>query len=336
MNTESIQDKPCYDGVRTLVLGAAGFIGRWVAAAASTGGAELTLTVRDRQDAEPILHRHGVQAGIIEIDLGDAEAVRKLIRRTKPAVTFNLAGYGVDRTERDEATAYRINAQLVRALAETLAQTRAPHEPPPRLIHVGSVAEYGPIDGPLSEECPARPNTLYGKSKLAGTTFLAQHSGRLGIRALTARLFTVYGPGEHPGRLLPSLLDTARSGYALCLTAGSQVRDFTYVQDVAQGLLRLGLCDAPPGTIVNLTRGRPMAVRNFVKIASAVLEIPPHLLKFGTIETHWQEAERLEVSLDRLRRLLGWTPATDVREGIRRTLELERAVEAPAVTGKRS
>ncbi len=318
-----------YRGRRALVLGASGFIGRWVARSLCQRHADVALAVRDRRAAEALFARYQVEGAIHETDLCDFEAVTRLIRAVGPSIVFNLAGYGVDRTEQDEQAAYAINARLVRCVAQELATGHDTKWSGQNLVHAGSVLEYGSIDEPLTEDHPARPTTLYGKSKLAGSAFLASESGRLGIKAVTARLFTVYGPGEHPGRLLPSLLDTARSGYALCLTAGSQVRDFTYVADVAEGLLRLGLSAAAGGTVVHLTRGRPLSVRAFVETARNLLHIPPDLLKFGTISTHWVETDRLDVPLDRLRRLIGWVPPTDIPEGIRRTVKFESDGESP-------
>ena len=77
------------------------------------------------------------------------------------------------------------------------------------MIHVGSALEYGTARGNLNELTAPSPTTLYGRSKLAGTLRVCRAARRRGFRAVTARLFTVYGPGEQPGRLLPSLMAAA-------------------------------------------------------------------------------------------------------------------------------
>jgi nucleoside-diphosphate-sugar epimerase len=137
---------------------------------------------------------------------------------------------------------------------------------------------------------------------------------------VTARLFNVYGPGEHPGRLLPSLLDAARSRTAVDLTAGQQRRDFTYVEDVAEGLLRLGVSPAmEPGFVVNLATGRLTTVKEFVLIAARLLAIPPEHLRFGALPGRTAEMSHEEVAIDRLTRLLAWRPAGTIEEGITRT-----------------
>ena len=302
-----------YRGVRAAVLGASGFIGRWVARKLSDAGAQPYLVVRNRS---------GIQGEVIEADLLDTSALADLYRRIRPSITFNLAGYGVDASERDEALAYRINAELPRAICEAAATARDASWPGQLVIHTGSAAEYGQADGALPEDGPAFPTTLYGKSKLAGTHAVTESCRALGVPGITARLFTVYGPGEHTGRLLPSLIEASITSHPLDLTAGLPRRDFTYVEDISEGLLRLGLVAGHGEPVVNLATGRLTEVREFVKTAAGILGIPLANLKFGAIPARPGEMEHDPVALDRLRRLLDWIPTVTIAEGVRKTLEI--------------
>ena len=319
-----------YQGLPVVVFGASGFIGRWVARGLCAQGAQVHLVVRNVITAKPIFAGFGITGDIVELNLEDPVGVAGLIKRAAPFVTFNLAGYGVDRSETDQDTAYRINAQLVEAIAQAVSQFRKPDWSGLDLVHVGSTAEHGANGGHWPEDSPdslPNPTTLYGRSKLAGTLALEKSSKHLGIKSLTARLFTVYGPGEHSGRLLPSLLEASRTKCPLPLTSGQQQRDFTYVGDVAAGLLRLGLARARPGQIVDLSTGRLTSVRRFVEIAAQVLDIPPENLQFGAISTAQREKEwnlaETPVSVEPLRRLIGWIPPTGIEAGIRKTQEFE-------------
>jgi UDP-glucose 4-epimerase len=322
-----------YRLTRVVVLGATGFIGRWVARALVTRGADLYLVVRDPSAAAPVFARFGVSGTIVEAQLENPDAVTSLFRRLRPSVTFNLAGYGVDPAERgqpDEGTAYRINADLVQAVGEALSAGRDPTWRGQDLVHVGSALEYGEIGGDLAEDSPPNPTTLYGKSKLAGTRVLTHCCASYGLRGLTARLFTVYGPGEHAGRLLPSLLECGQHGTALPLTTGTQQRDFGYVQDVAEGLLRLGLTISEPGEIVNLATGRLSTVRQFVETAAGIIGIPSDRLLFGALPGRPEEMAHREVNVRRLLGLTGWVPTTRIADGVRKTLDFERATERAA------
>jgi nucleoside-diphosphate-sugar epimerase len=323
MNSHHARDDG-YRGVHAVVLGASGFIGRWVAKGLCARGARVYLVVRDRVSAERIFAEYSIAGEIIELDLGVEEAVRSLYEKISPSITFNLAGYGVDQAERDEETAYRVNARLPRTLCEVLAEKRDRNWPGQDIVHVGSALEYGEIGGNLSEDSAVNPTTLYGKSKLRGTELMVRYCREYSIKGITARLFTVYGPGEHRGRLLPSLLKTARTGDPLPMTDGTQKRDFTYVEDVAEGLLRLGLAKLKSGSIVNLATGRLTSVRNFAEISSEALRIPKDKFVFGAIPTRAEEMQHVEVAINRLREILAWAPSTGIAEGIRRTAAFER------------
>lgn len=329
MVTPAHQDKrdfadvcACYRGVSTVVLGASGFIGRWVARALSRCGARLSLVVRNPVEAETVFARYGIDGDIVQLDLGaDPGELESLCRRLQPALVFNLAGYGVDRSERDESLAYRINEQLVRTLCQAMVRSRDESWPGQAVVHVGSALEYGEIGGDLSEESEPNPTTLYGQSKLAGTRALAVCCKENGLKAVSARLFTVYGPGEHEGRLVPSLLQSATENRALELTAGMQKRDFTYVEDVAEGLLRLGLADTLRGQVINLASGHLQTVRQFIEEAADVLAIPTEHLRFGRVPTRSEEMEHLPVSIERMRCSINWSPVIKVQQGIRETAE---------------
>lgn len=313
-----------YDATRAVVLGASGFVGRWVARALCMQAAHVSLLVRSQAAVEAIGVTYGVQGDIYVLDLCEPAGLRQLLRHLRPSIIFNLAGYGIDRAERDTQTAYQINASLVQTLCEVSAEIRDTGWGGQDIVHVGSALEYGAIGGNVAEHAPPRPTTLYGQSKLAGTSLLARSCNEYGVKGVTARLFTVYGPGEHQGRLLPSLLEAARTGRPLQLTAGQQQRDFTYVEDIAEGLLRLGLATAKPGEIVNLATGQLTTVRRFVEQAASILHIPQDHLLFGALPTRVEEMEHAAVNLDRLQRLIAWVPPTSLELGIRQTCAFVR------------
>jgi nucleoside-diphosphate-sugar epimerase len=307
---------PSYAGARAVVLGASGFIGGWVARKLDQAGAETYSIVRDatRVSAPP--------DRIFEANLEKPDALDAIFEQIRPCIVFNLAGYGVDPSERDENVlrSERLNALLPRLVCEAMAQWKDPEWPGQHVVHVGSALEYGNAGGDLREDGPAVPTTTYGKTKLQGTQNMTECSKRLGLRGVTARLFTIYGPGEHPGRLLPTLIEAARILKPVDLTAGAQHRDLTYVEDAADGLLRLGLASAEPGWVVNLATGRLTTVRCFAETAARVLGIQAEKLRFGAIPTRGEEMFHDPVSIDRFRRITGTVSSTGIEEGIRRTL----------------
>lgn len=307
-----------YRDARVLVLGASGFIGRWLTRRLADAGADVVAGIRNVHALDDLADIVTISA----IDLLDFASVSDLIVRTAPAVIFNLSGYGIDPRERDEDRARRINAELPPLLLQGMQRAKLPAWRGQRVIHAGSALEYGTCGGDLAEDSDEQPTTLYGLTKLAGALALREASMMTGLDSVTARLFTVYGPGERAGRLLPTLLEAADTGRTIDLTAGTQLRDFTYVEDVVEGLLRLGAVWTSSMGIVNVATGRLYSVRHFIETAAQILGIRSDNLKFGALPTRNEEMEHEPVTIGKLRELTAWMPPTTLEQGIRRTREL--------------
>ncbi len=308
-----------YRGHRVLITGARGFIGRWVARLLSAAGADLRLVTRSADDVASLAKAFGITGEWISADLTKPGAFAAVFSKCNPDFVFNVAGYGVDPQERDPATAEAINCEMVREIAETIADSGDTARV--RLINVGSAAEYGPVDGPLTELSPENPVSIYGQTKQRGTAAVINVRNRACIAAVTARLFTVYGPGEHASRLLPSLMRAASEGQRLALSEGNQARDFTYVEDAAEGLLRVGACRRPLPGVVNVATGTLTSVRNFVLCASELLHMGTAQLGFGELPRYPEEVKQGSADTTLLNSLTGWRPKYSIAQGIQRTID---------------
>jgi UDP-glucose 4-epimerase len=186
--------------------------------------------------------------------------------------------------------------------------------------------EYGAVKGDLREDGATHPTSLYGKSKLGGTEAVVSFCKRKDLGAITARLFGVYGPGESAERLLPTLIAAASNKAGrIELTAGLHKRDFTYVEDVAEALLRLGLSDCRSGEVVNVATGTLTTIRAFVETAAKIFGIAEDRLDFGALETRAEEMNHDPVNVARLFELTGWKLETDLNEGLRRAMPIRRS-----------
>lgn len=299
-----------------IVTGATGFIGRNLRPRLESEGFRVVACRRPVDGGAA--RSHGALA-TIDVDLTDRDSVERHWRDLEPEIVFHLAGYGVDRSERDPALFDAVNFEALRNVACATAAVAGAK--PGILIHAGTALEYGRARGTLCESTPPEPFEDYGRSKLRATEWLARESAAMGLRAITARIFTVYGAFEHAGRLLPTLLEARRTTEPVRLSPGTQKRDFTFVGDVVEGLLRLADCAAPPGDVVNLATGTLTTVREFVERAAAVLGIAPDRLDFGATAARPEEMHHDPVAIGRLRDLIGWVPRTTIEDGVLRTLE---------------
>ena len=297
---------------RALVLGASGFIGRWVARELTQRSVSVIGAVRDAREGREVLERWGVRANVVAVDLAQPGTAADLVTRLAPTHVYNLAGYGVDRHERDEALAERLNHELARELA--VACARSEQWGGATLLHAGSALEYGAAEGVLDESTEPAPTTVYGRTKLAGTRALAVTASTRGTRAVVARLFTVFGHGELDARLFPTLRAAARSGATVDLTAGEQRRDFAFVGDVASALVDLADASFSPGEIVNVATGHVFAVRVFAETVARVLGMPVEHLRFGALATRAEEMPHTGVSTARLEALIARALPAELRD----------------------
>jgi len=319
-------------GRRCLVLGASGFLGRWLARALHAGGAHTTAQVRDRGHLPRDI---AATAEVWVSDLGRPGSARDLIQRAQPQVVFSLVGYGVAKGERLARDYTRLNAELPAEIARELLRTAETRDA--TLVHVGSALEYGAEAGSLDEASNCLPTTEYGRSKLAGTLAL-EESRKEGLACLTGRAFTVFGLGEREGRLVPSLLAARDRSGRIPLSSGRQERDWIYVEDIARALVGLAAIapkkirareapfDAPA---INLASGALRSVREFTELLARALDIREDRLGFGDLPGLAEEMFHPAVPIARLQRALGWTPPKDPTPAFRRMrTHLSAGVEA--------
>jgi nucleoside-diphosphate-sugar epimerase len=304
-----------YRDRKILVFGAAGYIGRRVVEWLIGVGAHVGAVTR--QESAGALRPQTTTFIADALRPGDAHRV---VAAFRPAAVFNLVGYGVDPAERDDEVAARINSGFVSELIAACGAHPDSSWPGQHLIHAGSALEYGMASGDLHEETAPEPTTTYGRTKLRGTRLVSAAVDAGQVRGVTARLFTVYGPGERSGRLLPSLLDAARANRPVTLTSGMQQRDFTFVDDVAEGMLRLGRLGDRLVLPVNLATGTLESVRRFAERVADVIGLQRALLAFGELAERPAEMHHGNVNVRRLVELVGWKPSTGIEAGVLATL----------------
>jgi len=319
--TDTAQPGMELSGKRVLLVGGAGFIGRWVARRLNATGCELWLAGRSRETMLSVARDYGIRCQVLVADFSVAGSFATSYWQVQPALTFNFAGYGIRPDEQDETLARNINANLPAEITETIGAAPGKKRNGVQLFHAGSGAEYGPVCGPVTETAEEHPASLYAATKREGTRRLLDIAAQRGVRAICARFFTVYGVGEHAGRLFPSLFRAARLREKVALSAGTQTRDFTYVEDVAEGALRLACANVDSPAVVNVATGAMRPVREVILEAAAALGLRAEQMQFGAEPARTHDFAQGAVDTTKLRRLTGWTPQTTVSDGIKRMQE---------------
>jgi len=196
------------------------------------------------------------------------------------------------------------------------------------LVVAGTSAEYATSDRVHSEEAQVAPWSVYGAAKASLHQFLRSSLAPAEMVVSWARIFNVTGPGEDSNRLLPYVARSVMAGREVPLTAGTQVRDFLHVDDVADGLVQLLYAARPGAYNVSSGQGTPLS-QVLTDLAQALGD--PALLKFGERRRGEHDPDRVVGSNAALRGL-GWRPRHDLTQTIGSVAEYWRAETQSAPT----
>jgi UDP-glucose 4-epimerase len=309
-----------YKGRKVLVSGGAGAIGSNLTRALAESGAQVTV-LDDLSSAERwnVPSLPGVM--FVEGDILD-EVKLKRVFFDRPGIVFHLAAFfanqnSVDHPERDLS----VNGLGTLRLLEYSVLTGVE-----RFVYASSGCSiYGsgaPL--PLKEEFMSlHLSTPYQITKMLGELYCNFFHDHYGLAVVKPRFFNSYGPGEVPGQyrnVIPNFIYWAMKGQPLPITGtGEETRDFTYVGDIVDGLLRAGSMPSAVGQEFNLASGAETRIIDLAEMINAATGN-----KAGTQVAHrrkWDTKSRLLASVDRARELIGYNPSTPFKEGLRQTIQ---------------
>ncbi len=287
---------------RVLVTGAAGFVGRALPAPLAALGFEVHGV--GRGDTPPGSPARWHRANLL--DEGDARA---LLRDLRPAVLVHCAWYvahGKFWTAPENAQWVEASEALAAAFAEAGGR---------RFLGIGSCAEYAdaaPGDGaPWPETRPIAPATPYGQAKAELHARLA----RRGLPFAWARLFHLFGEGEHPDRLVPFVARALAAGREAACASGRPVRDFASTRFIGQALAALAASGVEGA--VNVASGEGRRIADVVTLLGEAAA-RPGLVALGRLPDRPGEVPFMVADTGRLRREVGFAAPAEVEADLRR------------------
>lgn len=183
-----------------------------------------------------------------------------------------------------------------------------------RVVYVSSGEVYGLQPVPFAEDAQRLGDTPYAKAKIRGEDEVRAAAARLRLEAVIVRPGVVYGPGQRPGMLIPSLLAALRAGERFACTPGEQTRDFVHVRDVARLLARCAEDEAPAGTY-NAGTGIESAVAMVVRALAWRLG-RTDLVDLGALPYRGSEVMRYVLDATRAKERLGFVAQVALADGL--------------------
>ena len=288
-----------------LIIGGSGFIGYHLAKACL----KLSWNVSSISLHKPKKSRKLKGVNYLIIDISKKKALLKL-NNYKFQYVVNLGGY-VNHVNELEVKKYHFLA--VKNLYEYFKLKKIK-----KFIQVGSSAEYGKSKMPQKETFKCRPIGIYGKYKLKASNFLLQKRRNKIFPFTILRLYQVYGPNQDQKRFLPILIKACLNKNIFYASSGIQKRDFLYISDAVEAIIKTLLSKKSDSQILNIGFGKSIQLKKIVyQVGEITNFVKP---SFGKIKLRKDEALDYYPEIKKARRIIKWKPKINWQEGILKTI----------------
>jgi len=191
---------------------------------------------------------------------------------------------------------------------------------PKKVIYASSSSVYGnPIYTPLDEDHPKNPISPYAVSKLAGEIYADYYFREKGLPVSSLRFYTVYGPRGRPDMAIRKFFNLMLQDKEIMIYGdGEQLRDFTYISDIINGLILAAESPNSAGEIFNLGCSNPIKV---IDLVSKMYEISGKKQKLKFVEKQEGDVDVTHSDITKAKEILGYTPKVYIDEGLQKTFE---------------
>lgn len=309
-------------GKRCLVTGAAGFIGSHLVERLLDEGAEVTALVRYNAagsrgliEALPLQDRQKIR--IVWGDLRNTDCLDEAFEGQE--IVFHLAAiiaipFSYIRPE-------QLVDNNITATLNVLAASRRHNVA--RVVTTSSSEVYGTAQRvPIDESHPLEAQSPYAATKISCDKLAQAYHLSFGLPVVTIRPFNTYGPRQSARAIIPTIITQALTRQKVYLGAVHPTRDLNYVADTVDGFIRVATTPGVEGKTFNIGSGTEISIGDVAdRIIRLIDKEIPVIFDATRIRPATSEVGRLICDSSRARAELGWHPAVDLDEGLKRTIE---------------
>jgi UDP-glucose 4-epimerase len=251
------------------------------------------------------------------VDVADYDAVLEIVKDDGVDVVFNLAVIPLPTSlEKPEWTIeenVRMTTSICRLAREGLIST---------LVQFSSSEAYGSARySPMDESHPLNPETPYAASKAATDHIVLSYARTFGIDVSVVRPFNNYGPRQNWGKyagIIPLTIKRIMTGEPITVYGdGMQTRDFIYVTDTAEAVVRIAKSEKTRGLVLNVATGKEVAM---IDLLNMIAEAMDYTEPFKHVEARPGDVRRHIAGVELIKELIGFEPRVGIEEGIKTTV----------------
>jgi UDP-glucose 4-epimerase len=289
-----------------LVTGGVGFIGTHLCQKLAAQGIVVHSASRREHAGLPGL-RHW------KVDLSDYRTVKALINEVRPDYVFHLASHVQGSPDKSHILpTFHGNLETTVNLLTAVAEMGCR-----RFVMTGSFMEPAGHAGDMT------PTSPYAAAKWATSAYVRMFRSLYGVPVTTGRVFMVYGPGQQdPTKLVPYTVRCLLKGEQPSISSGRRLVDWIYVEDVAEGLLRLAMEPGAEGQTMDIGSGSMIATVDLVETICRLANPGIRPLVGALADRPMEPTGAADVA--RTQKLIGWSPRVGLEEGLRRTIAAMR------------
>lgn len=310
-----------YKGKKILVTGGAGAIGSNLSRKLAEIGAKMVIILDNLSASEKWNVPSLPNIMFVEGDVTDDIDLKRVFKE-KPEIIFHLAAFFANQNSVDYPERDLWNNGF--GILKVLEYSRLGGID--RFVYASSGCSIYGSEAPLplkEEYVSLHLSSPYQITKMLGELYCNFFRNHYNLPVVKTRFFNSYGPGEVPGQyrnVIPNFIYWALKGYPLPITGtGEETRDFGYVGDLVDGLLRAGYYEKAVGKDINLAGGREIKI---IDLANMINKLTNNRagIKYAS-RRKWDTKKRLLASIDKAKKVLGYKPSTLFEDGLLKTVD---------------
>ena len=311
-----------FEGKEILVTGGAGFIGSEVARTLFRECKDITVRIFDDFsygslfNLRDLLESKHERLHITKGDLTDKASVRRAVKNAN--VIIHLAAHAFIPECYDHPENF-VNSNIIGTFNLLTSILNSKIE---GFVHVSTCEVYGTAEYlPIDENHPTRPGSTYAASKLAAENLVLTLHKERDIPAVILRPFNTYGPRDSHPRVIPEIISQLFRGNILRLGNISPTRDFSFVSDIARGIIKAATTNEGVGDIINLGSGKGTCIKELIDLIADIMKVDRYRVVVDKKRLRPCDVERSFANTAKAGRLLNWKPITSLRKGLEKTIE---------------